>query len=184
MSKALITGVNGFIGRHLYSHLLREGHEVLGIGRSPNPLVEGINYQQADVRNRQLMAEIIRNVDIVYHLAAQTKTQVSFEEPQLTFDINVGGTENVLYACAQNNAKLVFPSSATLYGSSKGTIVSEDSPLNPKGTYATSKLEAEKLCLDYIHRKELEVAIFRIFTAYGPLQTAMNGVIPLFFEGM
>ena len=122
MSRVLITGVNGFIGSNLYIRLIKEGHEVLGIGRSPSPLSKGINYQQADVRDKQLMAEIIRNAEIVYHLAAQTITQVSFEDPQLTFDINAGGTENVLYACTQNNAKLVFPSSPSLYGSSMGGL--------------------------------------------------------------
>lgn len=182
MSSVLITGVNGFIGGHLYEYLSRKGHEVLGIGSSPQPVVEGINYQQADIRNRQLIVDIMHNFSVVYHLAAQTNVQTSLENPQLTIDINVSGTENVLYACHQNHASLIFPSSVAVYGTSRKGIVLEDATLDPKSPYAKSKVEAEKLCLAYATGSSLEVAVFRIFNAYGPLQIGDNGIVSLFFE--
>jgi len=182
MAKILITGANGFMGRNLYNRLSVPGNEIIGIGSSENPNIAGINYKQADVRDRRLMRELVRGRDIVYHFAGQLGLTRSREDTQLTFDVNVEGTENILIACSEYRAALVFPSSAAVYGILQAESFSEDHPLNPRSPYGESKVEAEKLCMDYSARDGVEATILRFFNVYGPFQKQgkEGGIIPTF----
>lgn len=178
----LITGAAGFIGYHLYNRLLRQGNRVVGLDNYYHPCGAEIECIRADVLNSKVIDELVRQIDVVYHLAAQVHVDRSYEVPQLTFDINVGGTKNVLKACKKYEKQLVFASTAEVYGTAQTESISEEHTLNPQSPYAESKKEAEDLCIDYARTMNAKVTILRSFNTYGPFQNNNHygAVIPIF----
>ena len=185
MSKnVLITGAAGFIGHHLYNRLLQRGDRVIGLDNFDHPCGAEIECIKGDVLHRTLIDELVREVDVVYHLASQIHVDRSYKEPELTFDVNVGGTENVIKACKEYGKQLVFASTSEIYGTAQTDTISEEHPLNPQSPYAKSKKEAEDLCIDYARRGGVEVIILRSFNTYGPFQNNNHygAVIPIFIK--
>ena len=182
--KILITGAAGFIGSHLFNRLASQGNKVLGLDNYDHPCGAEIPCQMCDVRYPSLMNELVKESDIVYHLAAQTHVDRSYDEEKLTFDVNVGGTENVLKACRIHGKKLVYAGSAEVYGTAAMESISEGHPLNPQSPYARSKKAAEDLCIEYAKRHGLDVRILRSFNTYGPFQNnnRYGAVIPIFIK--
>ena len=168
--RILVTGAAGFIGSHLYQKLKSEGHEVIGIDNfshaSKNPVINEISYY--DIRND--LSEIIKNVDIVYHLAAQIHVDKSIENPQETIDINVNGTLNILEACRKYKKKLVFASSSEVYGTSQKEYMDETHPLDAQSPYAASKVAGDRLCKAYSDTYGMDISILRNFNTFGPFQ--------------
>ncbi len=182
--KILVTGAAGFIGYHLHNRLLDQGNEVIGLDNFDHPCGAEINCLRADVLYSSVIDGLVREVDDVYHLAAQIHVDRSYDEPQLTFDVNVGGTENVLRACKKYGKKLVFASTAEVYGATQAESAPEQHPLNPKSPYAKSKKQAEELCVEYATKHGVEVIILRGFNTYGPFQNNEHygAVIPIFVK--
>lgn len=180
----LITGAAGFIGYHLHNRLSRQGNKVIGLDNFDHPCGAEIKCIRGDVLYRTLIDELVREVDVVYHLAAQIHVDRSYKEPQLTFDVNIGGTENILKACKKYGKQLVFASTSEVYGTAQTEAISEEHPLNPQSPYAKSKKEAEDLCIDYARRGDAEVIILRSFNTYGPFQNNNHygAVIPIFIK--
>jgi len=106
--KVLITGAAGFIGHHLYNRLLQRGYRVTGLDNFDHPCGAEIECIRGDVLYKTLIDELVREVDVVYHLASQIHVDRSYKEPELTFDVNVGGTENVIKACKEYGKQLVL----------------------------------------------------------------------------
>jgi len=192
----LITGGAGFIGSHLAEFLLARGDEVLLLDDLSTGRIENIrhlkrfdrmHYFLETIENRQLLAELVDESDIVFHLAAAVGVRLIVESPVRTIETNVNGTQLVLNAACKKR-KLVFAASTSeVYGKNGNVPFREDSDLvlgpTTKGrwSYAASKAVEEFLALSYWKEKKLPVVIARLFNTVGPRQTGRYGmVLPTF----
>ncbi len=176
--KALVTGGAGFIGSHLVNALVRQGHEVSVIDNLSSTRVISVNrlqkvkdkieYVEEDIRNFDVIKKITAGKDIVYHLAAQSDVPSSIRNPIEDAQINIFGTLNVLRAAHMDRVpRVVFFSSAAVYGDTKKFPIKEDFPPNPISPYGLSKYAAEQYCKYYSDYFNLETFALRIFNVYG-----------------
>jgi len=177
--------------------LLDNGHDVtvldnLSSGYRQNlaPFPQ-IRFVEGDVRDTQAVDLAVAGAEIIFHLAASVGNTRSIENPILDSEINVIGTLNVLEAARHHHAKkIVFSSSAGIFGELKTLPIREDHPVEPDSPYGASKLAAEKMCLVYSKLYELDAVCLRYFNVYGINQRydAYGNVIPIFahrlFKGM
>lgn len=170
MSSFLVTGANGFIGRHLVSTLAQRGFAVKQAVRQKTELTDGI-YAIGDIGPNTDWDSALDHVDIVVHLAARVhcldhKTAVSANEYKIT---NVLGTERLARRAAANGVRrLVYLSSIGVNGSQSGTgIFAEDDRPDPYDAYTSSKWEAEKILGTVAHQTGLEIVILRPPLVYG-----------------
>ena len=189
MRKVLVTGGAGFIGSNIVRRLLREGVADVAIlddfssGYRAN--VEGLDIRviEADVRDSRAVLDAASGCDTVFHLAASVGNARSIAEPLQDADANVLGTLTVLEAARQKNvAKIVYSSSAGIFGELKTLPIREDHPLEPDTPYGCTKLAGEKLCLSYAKLYSISAVCLRYFNVYGPMQRydAYGNVIPIF----
>lgn len=167
--KALITGLNGFVGPYLKKELEAHEYEVFGFDR------ENVNNFEkvftGDIRDRDFLENVMQKVvpDEIYHLAGFSSVKKSFEFPELAMDINVNGTKNLLNAvrkfCAE--AKILIVSSSDVYGEPLKLPVNENEPLKETSPYSKSRIEQEKLVNEF---KDLHIVISRSFNHTGPGQ--------------
>ncbi|EMR74213.1 nucleoside-diphosphate-sugar epimerase [Thaumarchaeota archaeon SCGC AB-539-E09] len=180
--KILITGGAGFIGSHLSEILVKsncvtvydyfskfyKGKEknIAKIKYNPNfKLVKG------DIRNFKDISNAMKNVDIVFHLAAQPGVRYSLLNPAETNNVNTEGTLNVLEAAKDNKVeRVVNASSSSVYGEEVSLPIKETETLKPISIYGASKLACEHYCRIYHDTYGLDVVSLRFFTAYGPRQ--------------
>lgn len=171
--KALITGVSGFVGYHLVKHLAGEGFEVFGIDRAGS-VIDGCVVEKCDITDPAAVAAAVRKVrpDFIFHLAGQSSVALSWKQPGLTREVNVGGTKNLLEAVAAAgiSPKILIVSSAEVYGAAKKFPTSESEQLKPVSPYGESRVEQEKLALEYFRSKGMAVVISRSFNHTGPGQ--------------
>ena len=193
MSKVLVTGGAGFIGSNLARLLLDEGREVtvydnLSSGYRQNvEAMPGARFVEGDVRDAERLTEAMRGADTVFHLAASVGNTRSIEHPVEDSEINVIGTLRVLEAARSLGVrKVVFSSSAGIFGELKFLPIREDHPVEPDSPYGASKLAAEKMCLAYSKLYELEAVALRYFNVYGVNQRydAYGNCIPIFAHRM
>jgi UDP-glucose 4-epimerase len=194
--KALITGGAGFIGSHLADTLLAQGHEAMVLDNLSTGSIEniahlkgrsGFAYTIDSVTNESLLAELIDQNDVVFHLAAAVGVKLIVEQPVHTIETNVHGTEVVLKH-ANKKKKLVFVASTSeVYGKSADVPFREGADLvlgatvRHRWAYACSKLLDEFLALAYWKERKLPVVIVRLFNTVGPRQTGQYGmVLPTF----
>jgi UDP-glucose 4-epimerase len=192
----LITGGAGFVGSHLADQLLHEGHRVYALDNLSTGSMANIahlkgnprfHYTIDTVTNEPLLAELVDQCDIVFHLAAAVGVKLIVEAPVHTIETNVHGTEVVLKH-ANKKKKLVFiASTSEVYGKSTSVPFREDDDLvlgpteKHRWAYACSKAIDEFLALAYWKEKKLPVVIARLFNTVGPRQTGQYGmVIPNF----
>lgn len=187
--KALVTGGAGFIGSNVAKLLLEEGHEVvildnLSTGYRENlDLLPQAAFVEGDIRDGELVIKLTQRVDVVFHLAASVGNRRSIDNPIQDSQINVIGTLNVLEGARQAGVrKVVYSSSAGIFGELKHLPIAEDHPTEPDTPYGVSKLSAEKLCLVYANLYPLEAISLRYFNVYGVNQRydAYGNVIPIF----
>jgi GDPmannose 4,6-dehydratase len=173
--KVLITGISGFVGKHLKKYLENQGLEVFGFDRSSENVGEGI--YRADLLDKESLKRIFEKVrpEQVYHLAAQSSVKESFDNPQATLDVNVNGTENLLEVVCElgleNKCRILVVTSADIYGIVGTDPIKEDHPLNPVSPYGKSRLAQEKLIQQYTQNKGMSIVIVRSFPHTGPGQT-------------
>jgi len=188
----LITGGAGFIGSHLAERLLSRGDEVLLLDDLSTGSMENIrhlkkfdrmHYFLDTIENRQLLAELVDEADVVFHLAAAVGVRLIVESPVRTIETNVNGTQLVLDAACKKR-KLVFAASTSeVYGKNSQVPFREDADLvlgpTTKGrwSYAASKALDEFLALSYWKEKKLPVVIARLFNTVGPRQTGRYGMV-------
>ncbi len=196
--KALITGGAGFIGSHLAEHLLSRGDRVavlddLSTGAMANIEAFKANpkfsYAIDTIFNVPLLAEMVDNADVVYHLAAAVGVRLIVENPTRTIETNIGGTELVLKAASKKLKPILIASTSEVYGKSTKVPFREEDDLvfgatnKSRWSYAASKAVDEFLALAYAKEKKLPVVITRLFNTVGPRQTGRYGmVIPRFVE--
>jgi UDP-glucose 4-epimerase len=190
--RVFITGGAGFIGSHLADAYIARGDQVsilddLSTGSINNVrhLKSNPNFQYTieSVHNARVVAELIDDCDVVYHLAAAVGVKLIVESPVRTIETNVHGTEVVLAQAAKKKKKVFVASTSEVYGLSTKVPFREDDPLvmgaTTKGrwSYACSKALDEFLALAYWREKKLPVVIARFFNTVGPRQTGQYGMV-------
>ena len=192
----LITGGAGFIGSHLAELLLARGHEIYVLDDLSTGSVENIRHLKGlerfhyffdSLQNKHLLAELVDESDMIFHLAAAVGVRLIVQSPVRTIETNVNGTQLVLEAACKKK-KLVFTASTSeVYGKSEKVPFREDADLvlgpTDKGrwSYAASKALDEFLALSYWKEKKQPVVIGRLFNTVGPRQTGRYGmVLPTF----
>ncbi len=189
--KALVTGGAGFIGSNLVRLLLAEGHEVVVLDNLVSGFRENlkpyphVNLIVGDIRDASVVQLATRNVEVIFHLAASVGNTRSIDHPLIDSETNVMGTLNLLEAARHSDVrKIVFSSSAGIFGELKTLPITEDHPVEPDSPYGASKLCAEKLCLAYAKLYSLEAVCLRYFNVFGINQRydAYGNVIPIFAQ--
>jgi nucleoside-diphosphate-sugar epimerase len=193
--KILVTGGAGFIGSHIVDKLLSSDFEVTIIDNLSSGNLENIkNYKEkpnlkfikGDIRDFNLVKELTKDKDAVFHEAALASVILSVDNPILTNDINVSGTLNLLKASVDNHVKrFIFASSAAIYGETPSPHKREDVISTPTNPYGVSKLAAENYVKVFHKVYGLETVSLRYFNVYGPrqsfdIQNAYGGVITIF----
>lgn len=188
---ALITGVCGFVGQYLATHLLACGEHVFGTYLDAEDrarmgaLSRRVGLLQGDVRNPKKMGVVLRRTqpDAVYHLAAISSVGMSWSRPVATMDVNVSGTTGLLEAIKRESptTPVLFASSAEVYGRVRQSEVPirETHAVAPRNPYAASKLAAEEVCHYYERAFGLRIVVARSFNHTGPGQQT-GFVIPDF----
>ena len=175
----LLTGINGFIGRNLAYHLLRQGYDVIGIDISKNCIVNDISeYYSGTILDNTLISKAIKNVDVIIHLAAMTSHTDIINNKFKTLEINLKGTQNILEAFnySERAHKFIYSSTGKVYGEIKQVPITEECPTKPLNILGKSKLITEQL-IDFYSDCDKDFIIFRIFQIYGPNQQK-NFLIP------
>ncbi|AIF51771.1 SDR family NAD(P)-dependent oxidoreductase [Pelosinus sp. UFO1] len=186
--KVLVTGGAGFIGSHVVDRLIQENCQVVIIDNLSTGLLENINkaaqFVQMDIRSNQVLDLFVKEkFDYVIHLAAQTMVHKSLEMPDYDCDVNISGTVNLLEACRKTNVKrIVFSSTAAVYGNATNLPVKEATPKGPTSFYGLSKLTCENYLSLYNQVYGLEFMILRYANVYGERQGdgGEGGVISIF----
>jgi len=192
--KVVVTGCAGFIGSHLVERLLEEGHHVIGIdnmrtGNQSNMASFSshleFNFIEADVCDPGLKSKLPSDIDLIFHLAAISSVTASIEDPILVNRNNVTGIVNVLdVARALDVSRVVFSSSAAVYGNPDKMPILEKTPVNPLSPYAASKIAGEEYMKAFRETYGIETTILRYFNVYGPRQaySEYSGVLSIFIN--
>jgi UDP-glucose 4-epimerase len=190
--RALITGGAGFVGSHLAEELLRRGDQVVILDDLSTGSIEnldhlrgklGFRYVIDSVMNRPLLAELVDQCGIVFHLAAAVGVRLIVESPVRTIETNVRATELVLELAAKKGKKVLITSTSEVYGKSQKLPFSESDDLligppdKGRWSYACSKAIDEFLALAYWREKKLPTIVVRFFNTVGPRQTGQYGMV-------
>ncbi len=177
MEKILVTGALGFVGTQVVECLLAQGKTVVAydwrVAHERPRSRKGVTFVQGDVRDRSAVEEALSGVTGVVHLAAQVSVAESVHNPHETFLHNVVGTEAVFEAVRSANiARIVYASSAAVYGDSDNTPKEETDALAPISPYAASKEIDEHIAAVYARAYGVSSCGLRFFNVYGPGQNA------------
>lgn len=194
----LITGGAGFIGSHLAERLLDRGDRVVLLDNLSTGSIENIRHLKSspnlkyyldNIENRQLLAELVDDADVIVHLAAAVGVKLIVESPVRTIETNVNGTQLVLETACKKKKLVLAASTSEVYGKNANVPFHEDADLvlgpTTKGrwSYAASKALDEFLALSYWKEKKLPVIVARLFNTVGPRQTGRYGmVLPNFIK--
>ncbi len=175
--RILVTGGAGFIGSHIVDRLAPDNQVFVLDNLSTGLLAnleknrEHITFIKGDVRDKNAVQDAVRQVEYVFHLAANVGNIRSIKDPFFDMDVNIRGTLNVLDACRESGVqRVVYSSSAAIFGEAKYLPVDEDHPLHPESPYAVSKLAAEKYCFAFYKVHGVPTTCIRYFNVYGPRQ--------------
>lgn len=187
--KALVCGGAGFIGSNIVRLLLNENHDVTVFDNLHSGYQENIEefndieFVEGDIRDVDALNKVVAGTDVIFHLAASVGNKRSIDHPIDDSQINVIGTLNVLEAARHHDVrKVVYSSSAGIFGELKTLPIDETHPIEPDSPYGVSKLAGEKHCLAYSKLYDLDAVCLRYFNVYGVNQRydAYGNVIPIF----
>lgn len=183
MKKALIIGAGGFVGPYLYNFLLNKGIDVLATKLESETNKQNIKCVNLDILNQNQITDILKSFqpDVIYHLAAQSSVKLSWEKPQLTYQINVIGCINLLEATKTvcPNSKIILIGSSEEYGSFDKLPIKEDAPIKSTNFYASSKASQHDIGMIYHKAYGMNVIAVRAFNHIGVGQNTMF-VVPSF----
>jgi len=191
-NNCLVTGCAGFIGSHISEELLKLKFKVIGIDNlytgslnniSSFSLNNRFEFKNIDIRNKDLLFNIENPIDIIFHQAAMVNVLESVKNPQLCYEINVNGTINILELARKKDVeRIIFASSAAVYGNDPNLPKTENMIPSPSSPYGISKLECEKKIKEFSINYGIKSIILRYFNVYGPRQgsSPYSGVISLF----
>jgi len=179
MSLVLVSGGAGFIGSHLVDELLKRGFRVRVVDNLSSGSLENISHNigsknfefvRGDLKNPEDSLKAVKDVEIVYHLAANPEVRVSTTAPEIHFKENIITTFNLLEACRKVDTvkKLVFASSSTVYGDAKVFPTPENHELKPISVYGASKAACESLICSYAYLYGFKAASLRYANIVGP----------------
>jgi UDP-glucose 4-epimerase len=192
--RILVIGGAGFIGGFVVKELLKASvNEVIIYDNFARGKLENISESLTDprcsiyptggdVRETDILNDAMKGVDYVFHLAAMWLLHCK-DYPRTAFDVNIAGTFNVLEACVKNNVKkLIYSSSASVYGDAVEVPMTEEHPFNNKNFYGATKIAGEAMCTAYNDRFGLSIIGLRYMNVYGPGQdqhAVYSGVVPI-----
>lgn len=193
-SKCLVIGGAGFIGSFVVSELLKENADEVVIydnfarGKMAN-IKSSLKDSRCsvfpyggDIRDADILDKAMEGVDYVFHLAAMWLLHCD-DFPKTALDVNIKGTFNVLEACVKHNIKkLVFSSSASVYGDADEVPMTESHPFNNKNFFGATKISGESMCTAFNDLRGLKVVGLRYMNVYGPGQdqhAVYTGVVPV-----
>ncbi|ALO14228.1 dTDP-glucose 4,6-dehydratase [Salinivirga cyanobacteriivorans] len=190
MSKqqCLITGADGFIGSHLTEELLKKGFHVKALSyyNSFNnwgwlesiPKHKNLEIITGDIRDPHFCKHIVKDIDIIYHLAALIAIPYSYVAPDSYVDTNVKGTLNICQAAKESgNIRVIHTSTSEVYGTAQYIPIDEKHPKQPQSPYSASKIGSDMMALSFYNAFNLPVSVARPFNTYGPRQSA-RAIIP------
>lgn len=171
MLKVLVAGSFGFIGHRICKYFCAHGYDVLGWDRFCENDI-GEKTEVIDMLDYSQMIESLRRFepDIVIHCAGLADVSKSVKEPNNDFNSNVTTTHNLLFSLHElgmTNTRVVFLSSAAVYGNPEKLPISENTELNPLSPYALHKVMCEDICRYFVSNYSMDIKIARIFSAYG-----------------
>ena len=188
----LITGGAGFIGSHLAERLLEKGEQVVLLDNLSTGSMENIRhlkgsdrleYHLDGIENRQMLAELVDDADVIVHLAAAVGVKLIVESPVRTIETNVNGTQMVLETASKKKKLVLIASTSEVYGKNTNVPFHEHADLvlgaTTKGrwSYAASKALDEFLAISYWKEKRQPVIVVRFFNTVGPRQTGRYGMV-------
>ena len=187
--KYVITGGAGFIGSHITEKLVERGDTTtvidnMNTGKEENleSVRDKINFVKGDILDIDLLENITKDVDGVFHQAALASVQDSFDQPDEYHNVNVNGTENILKLAKKYGFKVVYASSSSVYGDPIRIPIKESDEKNPINPYAETKLKKEELAIKY-SKMGVNVIGLRYFNVFGKGQSKeYAGVLKLFLE--
>lgn len=191
--KIIITGGAGFIGSNIVDRMLNIGHEVaiidnLSTGKNTN-INRDAGFFNIDILNSEMLEKAFYEFkpEICIHHAAQTDVQMSIKHPNFDCNVNILGSINILNSCIKNDVrKIIYSSSAAVYGTPKFLPIDEKHPLNPISFYGLSKLTPENYIKIYSELYGLKYTILRYSNVYGIRQNCKGegGVVAIFFNSL
>ncbi len=187
-AKVLVTGADGFIGSHLAETLVQAGAKVRGLvyynsfgskGWLDNStLAKEMELVAGDVRDGAQVRQLVKGVDVIFHLAALIAIPYSYRAAASYVQTNVEGTLNIVQAARdQGNVRVLHTSTSEVYGTARKVPIGEDHPLQPQSPYSASKIAADAMAMSFHLAHGLPLTIVRPFNTYGPRQSA-RAVIP------
>ena len=172
----LVTGGAGFIGSHLVDRLINECtvtvYDNLSTGKEEN-LPENALFVKGNLGDSDLVKKTIddADIDVIFHIGANASVPHSVDNPRYDFEANALGTFNIMESCLDLNVeKVVYASTAAVYGEPVYTPIDEDHPLHPVSPYGASKLAGERYGFAFKETYGIDFAAIRIFNTYGPRQ--------------
>ncbi len=188
--KVLVTGADGFIGSHLVEALIKEGAIVKAfcyynsfnswgwIDTFPKELQQKIEIFTGDIRDQNGVRTAMKDVQIVYHLAALIAIPFSYHSPEAYVDTNVKGTLNIIQAAKDLNIeRVIVTSTSEVYGTAQYVPIDENHPRQAQSPYSATKIGADCIAESYYRSFDLPLTIARPFNTFGPRQSA-RAIIP------
>jgi UDP-glucose 4-epimerase len=188
--KVLVTGGAGFIGSHIVDQLIADGHQVVVIDNLSSGRREQVNksasFHEIDLTSEQLTQVIIQErPQVIVHQAAQTRVDVSIDQPARDANTNIIGTINLLEGARQaGTKKIVFASTAAVYGNPSYLPIDEQHPVQPLSGYGAAKSAAEHYLQIYHYLYGIDYTILRYANVYGLRQDPRGegGVVSIFID--
>jgi UDP-glucose 4-epimerase len=184
--KCIVTGGAGFIGSHIVDRLIEDGNEVISLDNESASSNEEFYWNQKahkavlDICDYDKIEPLFKDVDCVFHLAAEARIQPAIKNPQRAVLTNVLGTCNVLQASRENGVgRVLYSSTSSAYGLCNTPPLSEDMPNDCLNPYSVTKVSGEGLCNMYNKLYGLKTLIFRYFNVYGERQPIKGQYAPV-----
>ncbi|GAA0857189.1 NAD-dependent 4,6-dehydratase LegB [Aliiglaciecola litoralis] len=186
--KVLVTGADGFIGSHITELLVKSGYQVKALAQYNSfnswgwlediDALSEVEVVLGDVRDPHFCREIVKDCQLVFHLASLIAIPYSYVAPDSYVDTNVKGTLNICQAALDAGVeRVIHTSTSEVYGTAQYVPIDEKHPLQAQSPYSASKIAADAMAMSYFNAFEMPLTIARPFNTYGPRQSA-RAVIP------
>lgn len=179
--RILLTGASGYVGKRLIERCLAEGYDVVVLGRSKIEKRHGVTFVSADITNREqllLAKKVVGKVSLLIHMAAKVPKTPLEDVAEEMIRVNATGTLNVLEVFGESLKKVVYASTAEVYGlpDTTGRPITEDQLPVPMSNYGASKLAGEYLCRVFCEPRGITYTLLRFSVMYGQPDTIARAI--------